>query len=333
LIIAVDEHLIKSRLEKNTMPKEHILHRFEGNPIIKPEDFPIPADSVMNCGQAMYQGKTVLLIAAIYTEPYEGRTTGIHAAFSHDGIHFDINPKPLCRTVDWTGGKGNYDFWVIDPRVTQIGDEYYIVRPGQGRGGPSALLEKTKYFETVEFIDCIALPPNRVPCLFPEKINGMYVKLDRPYLPGAPQENGSIWISFSPDLIHWGRYRPILHPYGNTFFAFKIGPTPPVRTEQGWLVITHGVWKTCADNRYSLGAMLLDLEDPTKLIGKTSSWILTPEALYERVGHVSNVVFACGCIPDYDNDSIRVYYGAADERICLATGCLSELVDACLKER
>jgi len=311
------------------MQNEYELFRHEDNPIINPRDFPIPADSVMNCGQAMYKGKTVLLIAAVYRRNVNGSMTGIHAAFSDDGIHFDINPTPLCRPVDWTNGKFDFDCWVIDPRLTQIGEDYYIVRPGQGPGGPCGLLERTRDFKTVKFIDCIALPPNRVPSLFPEKINGMYARLDRPYQFDAKNENGSIWISFSPDLIHWGSHRPLLLPY-NPFFGAKIGPTPPVKTDKGWLVIIHGVWMSCADSRYSLGAMLLDLDDPTIVLGKTNSWILTPEMPYERIGHVSNVVFACGCVPDYETDSLRVYYGAADERICLASGSLSGLVDACL---
>ena len=311
------------------MAKEFIIHRHAENPIITAEDFPIPADGVMNCGQAMYKGQTVLLISVMYRGKPFGEESGIHAAFSDDGVHFNIDPEPLCKATDWAGGIP-FDVWVIDPRLTQIGDEYYIIRPGQGPGGPAALLERTLDFKTSEFIDCIALPPNRVPCLFPEKINGKYVRLDRPYQFEAAHEMGAIWISFSPDLIHWGHHRPLLFPF-NVFFNAKIGPTPPVRTDKGWLVIIHGVLKTCSDSRYSLGAMLLDLEDPTKIIGKTESWILTPEAPYERTGHVSNVVFTCGCIPDYDKDQIRIYYGAADEHICLGTGCLSELVEACIK--
>ncbi len=310
---------------------EYIMHRYENNPIITAEDFPIPADTVMNCGQAMYGDKTVLLVAVVYRKKVNGAVTGIHVAMSDDGIHFDINPEPLCTHRDWAGNvEGDFDCWVIDPRLTKIDDTYYIVRPGQGPGGPSALLEKTKDFKTVEFVDCIALPPNRVPSLFPEKINGMYAKLDRPYNFGAGSEEGAIWISFSPDLVHWGHYRPLMLPF-HPFSIQKIGPTPPVKTKDGWLEIIHGVWDSCAGSRYSLSAALLDLEDPTKVIGKTESWILTPTADYERVGHVDNVVFACGCIPDYDKDQLRIYYGAADERICLATGCLSELVEACKK--
>lgn len=310
---------------------EFIMHRHPKNPIIRPEDFPVPADSVMNCGQAMYQGKTVLLVAVVYRGIVNGSKTGIHVAMSTDGLSFEVDPKPLCTMSNWCGKDSFYDRWVIDPRLTQIGDEYYIVRPGQGPCGPCALLEKTTDFKSVEFIDCIALPPNRVPCLFPKKINGKYVRLDRPMF-GSGKGCGDIWISYSPDLIHWGEHRPLLSPGIAPYFDFKIGPTVPVKTKEGWLEIFHGTWNTCADVRYSLGAMLLDLDDPSKIIGCTRSWILTPQADYEMMGHVSNVVFACGCLVDEEKDEIKIYYGAADERICLATGSLNALIDACKRE-
>lgn len=310
---------------------EYIMHRSPENPIIKPEDFPVPADSVMNCGQAMYQGKTVLLCACIYRGIVNGSKTGIHVAMSDDGISFTVNPEPLCTMTQWCSEDYFYDRWVIDPRLTQIGDEYYICRPGQGPLGPCALLEKTKDFKTLEFVECIALPPNRVPCIFPEKINGKYVRLDRPMF-GSGKGCGEIWISYSPDLIHWGEYRPFMKPGIAPYFDFKIGPTVPVKTKYGWLEIFHGTWDSCSDVRYSLGAMLLDSDDPSKIIGCTKSWILTPKAPYEQVGNVSNVVFACGSLVDEEKDEVRIYYGAADECICLATGSLSELVNTCINE-
>ncbi|NLW87138.1 MAG: hypothetical protein GXY38_09720 [Planctomycetes bacterium] len=312
---------------------EFILHRHEANPIIRPKDCPFPADAIMNCGQVMHEGKTLLLCSVPYRGfPFgERNAAGMHIATSEDGIHFEIAPEPFItgrteapyNTIDW---------WCIDPRVTKIDNMYYIVRPGQGPTGPAALLERTKDWKTREFLSCIALPPNRVPCLFPEKIGGRYYRLDRPYLATAEEERGSIWLSASPDLLYWGDHRPLVEPYGPFPGSYKIGPTTPVKTDEGWLVIIHGVLRSCADSRYSLSAILLDLEDPSRVIGKMRSWILTPDAPYELSGHVSNVVFACGAIPDYEIDRIRVYYGAADTTICLASGSLSELVEACRKQ-
>lgn len=321
---------------------EYIMHRYKDNPIITAENFPVPAVSVFNCGQTMYEGKYVLLIAAIYKQRNEeGSLTGIHVAMSEDGINFDINPEPLCKYRDWAPDvPGRYDGWIIDPRVTKIDDTYYIVRPGQvhppiGRDiGPCALLEKTKDFKTLEFVECIALPINRVPCLFPEKINGDYVRLDRPYglarvkAPGHSLDDElthGMWISYSPDMIHWGRHRPFLYPC-NSFANYKVGPTPPIKTKDGWLEIFHGVYIENREWCYSLSAMLMDLNDPTKIIGILDKPILTPDEDYEIYGRAENVTFACGAIADEEKDEIRIYYGAADERIALAVGSLSELL-------
>ena len=340
--------MVKKMIEKFRGP-ENIMHRYEKNPIITLEDFPVPARAVFNCGQTMYEGQTILLIAAIYQDRKpNGSITGIHVATSDDGIHFEINPEPLCDKRDWAGEcPGNYDCWVIDPRVTKIDDTYYIVRPAQvhcmpadAPAGPAAVLEKTKDFKTVEFVECIALPSNRVPCLFPEKINGQYVRLDRPYNIVSLENKGGhslddktvggIWISYSPDMIYWGKHRPLLYPplsYAN----YKVGPTPPIKTKDGWLEIIHGVYKENREFCYSIGALLLDLNDPSKIIGVAEDCILTPNEPYEVKGMVDNVVFACGAIADEETDTIRIYYGAADTCIGLATGSLSELIDACKK--
>jgi predicted GH43/DUF377 family glycosyl hydrolase len=322
----------KNNIKKNTMSyttisAEFILKRHAKNPIITAQDIPY-ADAVFNCGQTMVKGKTLLLLPVGYRTKIKGLQSAMYVATSDNGVDFTIEKEPFITTLDFAPYNDHYDWWTIDPRITKIDDTYYIVRPGQHPQGPTALLEKTKDFKTREFVDCIALPSNRVPCLFPEKINGMYVRLDRPYNMGASNEDGSIWISYSPDLIHWGSHCPVQMPYG-MHFGTKIGPTPPVKTHEGWLCIIHGVMTSCNGSRYSLTAILLDLEDPKKVIGRMNSWILTPDTSYELNGRVPNVVFTTGSIADYEKDEIRVYYGAADTCIGLATGKLSELVEAC----
>ena len=322
---------------------ENIMHRNDANPIITVEDFPVPVDAVFNCGQTMYNGQTILLIAALYKEENaSGSITGIHVARSNDGINFEIDKEPFCYKRDWAGNcPGNYDCWVIDPRITKIDDTYYIIRPAQvSNSGPAAVLEKTKDFKTCEFVDCIALPSNRVPCLFPEKIGDYYVRLDRPYnlhdqeepecIPDSEQLRAGIWISYSPDLIFWGKHRPLVYPESISKYAnWKMGPTPPIKTKEGWLEIIHGVFKGNSEFCYSIGVMLLDLDDPQKIIGVSDNWILTPTESYETNGRVENVVFPCGAIADHETDTLRIYYGAADTCIGLATGKISELVAAC----
>jgi len=311
--------------------QEFGLKRHESNPILAPRDFP-GAEAVFNCGQTTYKGKTILLVAVMLKGQPHPR---IHVAESEDGVRFSIRPEPFIQRSS-VAHIAPLDHWPIDTRVTYFAEEdvYYIMRPGNSEHGCAGILGRTKDFETYEDLEVIALPHNRVPSLFPEKINGSYARLDRPYsLVGDPhnhEQYGHIWISFSPDLIHWGRHRPLLKPW-MPWNSTKIGPTPPIKTKDGWLVIIHGVMQSCTGSRYSLGAMLLDLSDPTRLIGKTNSAILYPDAPCEFMGRVPNVVFACGAIADPEEDRLRVYYGAADTCIGLATGRISEIVDLCKK--
>lgn len=128
-------------------------------------------------------------------------------------------------------------------------------------------------------------------------------------------------------MVYWGHHRPILYP-PLSFANYKVGPTPPIKTKDGWLEIIHGVYLENQEWCYSIGAMLLDLEDPSKVISVLNHWILTPTENYELYGRSDNTVFTCGAIADEETDTIRIYYGAADERIGLATGKLSELLSA-----
>ena len=306
--------------------EETYLQRYSGNPILRPNMLP-GAEAMMNGCPFIYRDKIHLLQPVIWRNK---EFTSMHVCDSDDGIHFNINPEPFIQFTPQAQGEENplfhLDRWAIDPRVTKIGDTYYIMRPGDSSLGTVALLGCTKDWKTYEHIEIVSLPMNRVPCLFSEKIGGNYVRLDRP----SGRREGDIWIARSPDLIHWGQFRPLLRA-GFHWNSKKVGPTVPIRTEQGWLVITHGVQDSCAGSRYSLGAMLLDLENPEKIVGQMKSWILTPDRDYEFNGNVPNVVFACSALADVARDELRVYYGAADTYMCLATGSLSQIINACLK--
>lgn len=310
--------------------KPTLLTRHPLSPVIKPLDYPDllgdTADCVFNPGQALYKGKTVLLVSVSFRNKSYCET---HVAMSDDGLHFTINPT-ACFFRDPDKVFGEYDNHPIDNRITQIGDTYYICRPGNSPLGCVGLLYKTVDFETFEPIDVIALPDNRVPCLFPERIGEFYYRLDRPYANGASDSHGHIWISRSPDLIHWGHHRFMLK--GFTAWNWeKVGPTVPIKTESGWLEIFHGVSSSCSVVSYSLGAMLLDLKDPSKIIGKMESYILTAETEYEFNGRTPGCVFATGAVADLKTRELRCYYGAADTYVGLATGNLDEIIEGCLK--
>lgn len=304
-----------------------ILQRHPRNPIITSEDLP-GAAVVFNPSPAMYKGKTILLLSAYeWNWPAVQRARGGWVASSEDGVRFDIAEKPLIDLLNASPPFDKLNCTLIDARITQIEDTYYIMSPVYQDGeGPFTLLGKTTDFQTYTPVEIVAAPINRVPSVFPEKIGGKYYRLERP-----GHDNGaSIWLSSSPDLIHWGCYRPILKPGYSIWNITKIGPTPPIQTPDGWLVIMHGVWAWAAGaNHYHIGAILLDLENPEKVIGKTQSWLLAPEQEYEVRGTVNDVVFPCGALADMEKDELRLYYGAADTRVGLAVGALSAVVEAC----
>lgn len=301
--------------------KEEYLKRYKGNPVLRPDMVP-GAEAIMNGCPFVYEGRICLLQPIIW----KGREApSIHVCESDDGIHFTVREEPfIAVTEDEDDPRFHLDRWLIDPRVTRIGDTYYIMRPGDSHLGTVAILGRTRDWRTYEHMEIVSLPMNRVPCLFPEKIEGGYVRLDRP----SGSRDGDIWISYSPDLIHWGRHRHLLSGWTH-WQSKKIGPCVPIHTDEGWLVLIHGVQDSCAGSRYSLGAVLLDLNDPERVVGKMNSWILTPDRDYEFNGNVPNVVFACAAIPDFEHDELKVYYGAADTCMCLATGSLSRIVTAC----
>ncbi len=316
---------------------EFILKRHKDNPLITPSDFP-GSYAVFNPGQTIYDGKVLLLLPVGYNAGRHSAGSNetpfaAHIAKSNDGVNFEIEKEPFFMPVD----QAPYSIvneQCIDFRITKIGDTYYIVHPGCGQWGTIGILAKTNDFKTRENIDIISLPDNRMPCLFPEKIDGFYARVDRPYrvAPNDFHDFGNLWLSFSPDLVHWGRHRPLLKPGFAHWATTKIGPVPPIKTNDGWLVIIHGVARSCDGHRYCIGAMLLDISNPEKIVGLTKSAILSPSEAYEFNGIVPNVVFPAGAIANFNEDEIRLYYGCADTYVGLATGSLSELIDLCKKE-
>ena len=309
-----------------------IFKRHEGGPLLHIKDFPGKAQ-IYNPAPVQCGDETILLVSVVEHAATRGfgRDVGqTRVARSKDGIHFTLSDEnfidPQAEGEPWD----RYHHF-IDNRVTKIDDWYYIVTPVMVNGfdSPIGMLGRTKDFKTYERIDTITQPKNRGASLFPEKINGKYYKLDRPG--GGDGGDGDIWISASPDLIHWGEFKPVLAAGYRFWNVDKIGPTPPIKTDKGWLDIIHGVFTPAGGTYYYIGAMLLDLDEPWKVIGKTNSYLMMPEEPWEQHGNCDNVIFPCGAIADYDKDQIRLYYGACDFAICLATGSLSETVDACIK--
>ncbi len=300
-----------------------VLTRYPGNPIIKPLDMPYPCETVYNSGVAKYNGKYVLLLRC-------GRLNGMSEfglATSDDGFHFKIHPEPVMTKATEGIFKEPENKGVEDPRITQIGDTYYIFYSCYSTRGFQMGLAKTKDFLKIERIALTTAIDYRNCVLFPEKIDGMYVRFERPNW-GRP----CIWISYSPDLIHWGNQQLIMAPDSYDIWQdCKVGPgAPPIKTPRGWLNIYHAVTNTMAGSIYRLGVAVHDLKDPRKVIGRSHQFILAPEALHERVGYVGNVVFTNGAIVEPDG-SIKIYYGGADTCMNVATGKVDDLIDLAME--
>jgi predicted GH43/DUF377 family glycosyl hydrolase len=244
----------------------------------------------------------------------------IGLARSNDGFHFTADRQPFLTPI-------GDEFSVEDPRVTQIECEYVIVYSVYSRDGVQIALAKTKDFDRVERVGMITEADYRNVVIFPEKFDGLYARLDRPHSEIAPW---SIWISFSPDLLFWGRSQLIMRPVPYHWDEMKIGPgAPPIRTEHGWLSIYHGVFQTMDGSIYRLGVALHDLRNPAKIVGVGDSWILQPEDPWEVTGYVHNVVFTCGAVAESDG-TVKIYWGGADTVMCAGTAKLSDLVALCL---
>ncbi|MBE0534361.1 MAG: glycoside hydrolase family 130 protein [Phycisphaerae bacterium] len=227
----------------------------------------------------------------------------LRLARSVDGIHFDVATAPAMFPATWSE-----TFGLEDPRITPIDGRHYITYKSVSDKGICTSLAVTDDFVEYRRLGMIFCPENIDVVLFPEKIGGLYWALTRP----VPRYIGprGIWISSSPDLIHWGGHLPLLLPQPGTFHDGKTGGScVPIKTDRGWLVIYHGSdWM----DRYTLAAALLDLEDPRKVVARPQEPLMEPEAEYEVKGFYGNVVFSCGATSD-EEGNITIYYGASDE--------------------
>jgi beta-1,2-mannobiose phosphorylase / 1,2-beta-oligomannan phosphorylase len=241
----------------------------------------------------------------------------LRLARSKDGIHFTVDDAPMIQPMMQEESWG-----MEDPRVTQIGDTYYINYTAVSPQGPATALLSTKDFKEFQRLGVIFPPENKDVVIFPEKIGGKYYALNRPVsLEFGPPE---IWISESPDLIHWGNHRHFCKASETGWENGRIGGgAVPFRTEAGWIELYHAADEA---NRYCIGALLLDAEHPEKILARTENPILQPEADYETSGFFGNTVFTCGCYRDGNN--VTLYYGAADDKICRADITLDELYKA-----
>ena len=300
-----------------------VINRYKNNPILTKKDVPYPVATVHNAGVIKHQDYYIMLFRS---HLYNGRSI-IGKAISKDGYHFKVDAKPFLKPAK-KGIFAEYEeFGVEDLRINPLENTFYLTYSAYSRHGVRIMLARTDNFESIERIAPISQADMRNVVLFPERIAGKYVRLDRPHTQILPW---SIWISYSNDLIHWGNSKVIIKPVQYHWDESKVGPgSPPVKTEQGWLHIFHGVFLTMSGAVYRLGVALHDLKDPSHVIGVSDNWILQPEASWEIAGYVPNVVFTCGTIPEEDG-TLKIYWGGADSVMCVGTANIEELTELCI---
>ncbi len=302
---------------------------------------PYDAACVFNAGVVKYKNKYVMAFRndSGYNEKGGFNKCVVGLAYSDDGIKWEVESKPFLtvdhlRDLDVTR--------VYDPRLTVIDDKCYLCFAVDTKHGVRGGIAVTQDLKTIEILSLTA-PDNRNMVLFPEKVNGRYVRLERPF---PVYSRGGIdrfdtWISFSPDLRYWGETKLLLAVEDVPFANDKTGPgAPPIKTKAGWLTLFHAVdidrtrgkngWENKWQKRYCAGIMLLDLNDPAKIIGMSKKPLIAPETVYEtEEGYRTNVIFPGGMILE-DNGEVKIYYGASDTVECLAIASVEDLISLCI---
>ena len=251
-----------------------------------------------------------------YTD-YLAQMSHLRVARSRDGIKFTIDDEAaIAPHLDIE------EYGVEDPRITLIDGTFYITYVSVSRWGITTSLATTRDFRSYDRRGVIFLPDHKDVVLFPERIDGKYVALTRP-MPQSFSRIFGIWIAFSDDLTEWGGHETICLPRWDHWDELRTGASAvPFRTHEGWLELYHGVNR---NHRYAMGALLLDADDPTKVLARSPAPILAPGTAYERLGLFNDTIFSCGVV-SLDSERIRMYYGAADSCIAAADFSVKEII-------
>ena len=295
---------------------KEIMWRYDKNPVINRYDIP-SSNSIFNSAVVPFKDG----FAGVFRCDNRRVQMNIFAGFSDDGLNWRINPEP----IDFKpfGDHFVHSDYKYDPRVTYLDGKYWITWCN-GYHGPTIGVGFTEDFQTFYQCENALLPFNRNGVLFPAKIGGKYALLSRPSDNGHTPF-GDIFLSFSPDMKFWGEHRHVMSPMPfeqSAWQCTKVGAgSVPILTEEGWLMFYHGVITTCNGYRYSMGAVLLDKDEPWKVLRRSKDYLLAPAAIYD----VPDVVFPCAALTE--GDKVCVYYGAADTCVGIAFGKISEILD------
>ena len=303
---------------------DDLLKRWPNNPLLTAQGWPYAVNAVFNPGAIRLQNThEILLLARVEDRRGISHLCAVRSADGATNWKIDGVPTLLARSEDRPE-----EIWgVEDPRIVWAPEinKYIVTYTAYSRGGPGVALALTEDFRTFDRYGMVMPPEDKDAALFPRRFGGHWAMIHRPV---SASGSAHMWISFSPDLRHWGSHKVLMQAREGAWWdARKIGlSTPPIETSEGWLIIYHGVRQTASGCLYRLGLALLNLEDPTKVIYRSDEWVFGPMEPYERTGDVSDVVFPCGAVLDDDGDTLKIYYGGADTSINLATGSVRELL-------
>lgn len=304
------------------MKSTELLRRHKSNPILTAADWPYPVNSVFNPGATLLKDGTTLLLCRV--EDLRGHSHFCIARSANGVDNWQIDQTPTLMP-----DPEHFPEEVLgieDPRITFIPElnKYAIVYTAHTYGGPGVALMLTEDFCNFERYGMILPPEDKNAALLPYRIGDCWALIHRPV---SSYLGAHMWISYSPDLKHWGSHKLMMESRrGGWWDSKKIGlSAPAIETSEGWLVIYHGVKQTASGSIYRLGLALFDLKNPQRCLKRSNEWIFGPEEHYERYGDVNNVVFPCGYTL-LDGDTIYLYYGAADSSIALATGSVCNML-------
>ncbi len=294
--------------------------RYEGNPILSPDEWPYPTNAVFNPAAAKLNSETLLLVRVEDKRGFSHLTV----ARSADGFtNWEIDPEP---TLEADQSSREERWGLEDPRIVWLEEQkqFAVTYTSFSEGGPVVSLAITKNFRNFARLGALLPPEDKDASLFPRRFRGRFALIHRPIVRGEAH----MWISFSPDLKHWGDHRPLIMTRTAYWDCHRVGlACQPLETEEGWLIFYHGVRNTTAGGIYRVGMALLDMEEPWKVLRRSDEWVLGPHESYERIGDVSDVVFPSGLTVQKETDQIHLYYGAADSTVAVATAKLSDSLD------
>lgn len=297
-----------------------LFKRYQGNPILTPDNWPYPTNAVFNPGATKLNAETLLLVRVEDMRGFSHLTV----ARSADGFtNWEIDPHP---TLEADQSSREEKWGLEDPRIIWLEEQkqFAITYISFSEGGPVISLAITKNFKTFARLGALLPPEDKDACLLPRRYRGRFALIHRPIVRGEAH----IWISFSPDLKHWGDHRLLIRTRSAYWDCHRVGlACQPIETPHGWMLFYHGVRVTSAGQIYRLGIALLDLEEPWKVLRRGDEWVLGPREPYERIGDVGDVIFPTGAVIRKETNQLDLYYGAADSAVAVATANLSDCID------